>query len=666
MVTLPRSRGDARAVFCILVVTAAVLGLVLTVPGSAARGDAPYRSPYDVAFAPDGKRLAVSDHTAGSVSVIDVKARSVASTIELRGRPAALAWSADGSRLFVAERNAGTVAEVAFKGESNEEGGRVERRFSVGPQPVGLAVASKRKLLLVTNFATHAVSVVDLAGGAERARIAASREPFAVAVTPDETLAIVGNLLPAGPATDPTMASVLSIIDLASLKRVGDVKLPPGSTALRGIAISPDGRWVYAVHTVGRFSVPTTQLDRGWVNTNALSVVDLASRTHLATALLDYPSEGAADPWGIALSKDGATAWISLSGVHTVARVDIAGLHKLLAGNLEGKPQLVKSGSYQTGTQNIWMEIKNDPAKRELLVNDLAALYVAGLIKKKPLARRGWWETSPAPERKGPRGIALSPDGTLLACAVYYAGVVWFADPDLAKAGSSLEVGSNPKPDPRRAGEICFHDATLCFQHWLSCATCHPEGRVDALNWDLLNDGIGNPKNSKSLLLSHETPPAMARGVRADMEAASRAGYRHILFREPEEDELRYTTAYLRALKPGRSPYRTDAGGLSPEAQRGKALFESEQTKCATCHKGEFFTDLQSYDVGTRGEYDRVSVFDTPTLIELWRTAPYLHDGAAATVRDVLTTCNKNDRHGSTSQLTATELEELVAYLLSL
>jgi hypothetical protein len=48
------------------------------------------------------------------------------------------------------------------------------------------------------------------------------------------------------------------------------------------------------------------------------------------------------------------------------------------------------------------------------------------------------------------------------------------------------------------------------------------------------------------------------------------------------------------------------------------------------------------------------------------RTAPYLHDGSAATVRDVVTMRNRHDRHGKTSNLTAQEIDDLCAYLLSL
>ena len=58
--------------------------------------------------------------------------------------------------------------------------------------------------------------------------------------------------------------------------------------------------------------------------------------------------------------------------------------------------------------------------------------------------------------------------------------------------------------------------------------------------------------------------------------------------------------------------------------------------------------------------------FDTPTLVEVWRTAPYLHDGSAATMRDVLTIRNRKDRHGRTSHLTPRQLDDLIEYILSL
>jgi cytochrome c peroxidase len=62
----------------------------------------------------------------------------------------------------------------------------------------------------------------------------------------------------------------------------------------------------------------------------------------------------------------------------------------------------------------------------------------------------------------------------------------------------------------------------------------------------------------------------------------------------------------------------------------------------------------------------RETRFDTPTLVELWRTAPYLHDGSAPTVRELFTTRNAQNRHGNTTHLSPTQIDDLVAYLLSL
>ena len=58
--------------------------------------------------------------------------------------------------------------------------------------------------------------------------------------------------------------------------------------------------------------------------------------------------------------------------------------------------------------------------------------------------------------------------------------------------------------------------------------------------------------------------------------------------------------------------------------------------------------------------------YDTPTLLGIYRTAPYLHDGSAKTLRDVLTTQNKEDKHGKTSHLKANEIDDMVEFLKSL
>ena len=161
------------------------------------------------------------------------------------------------------------------------------------------------------------------------------------------------------------------------------------------------------------------------------------------------------------------------------------------------------------------------------------------------------------------------------------------------------------------------------------------DARADGFNWDLTNDGVGNPKNTKSMLLAHRTPPAMVTGVRPDAESAVRAGIEHILFADQPTRHATAIDEYLKSLKPAASPYLTE-GRLSPAARRGKELFESDEVGCFECHPAPWYTDLLKHDVGTRGPYDQRAQFDTPALIEVWRTAPYLHDGRYTTIRQLI------------------------------
>lgn len=603
-----------------------------------------YRSPVDLAHLPDGKTLAVVDRTASQLVFIDIAQGKPVRSAQLKGKLNAVALSGDGSKAYVSQYESDSIAEV------NCADAKVLRQIKSGARPVGVAIAPKANLLLTANSAFGEVSIIDIASGNEKAKVKVSREPFAITVSPDEKTAVVSNLLPAGPASDPQTSSNLSIINLSD-DSVTNIKLPPNATAVRQTAVSPDNKWAYVVHTVGRSTLPATQLDRGWVITNAISVIDLTAKAHYATLLLDNLSEGAADPWGLALSKDGGTAWITLSGAQQIAKLDLAKLHPLMAGN--APETTTPKGSY--GSPRIWADIKADQKKRADLVNDLAALHIAQAITRVTLPG------------KGARGVAVSPADGKVAVAQYFTGDVLVIDPQSVKVTATIAVAQQPAADEARRGEQIFHDANYTFQKWLSCGSCHPnEGRVDALNWDLPNDGIGNPKNNKSLLQADKTAPSMWTGVREGMDLAAAAGFRFGMQVAPEKD-IEATRAYIRSLTPEKSPYRVN-GELSEKAKRGKAIFEADTSKCAKCHPGPLFTDQKQHDVGTFGQLDHAgqTTFDTPSLVEVWRTAPYLHDGRSATLKELFTTLNKEDKHGATSKLTPEQVDDLVEYLQSL
>ena len=155
----------------------------------------------------------------------------------------------------------------------------------------------------------------------------------------------------------------------------------------------------------------------------------------------------------------------------------------------------------------------------------------------------------------------------------------------------------------------------------------------------------------------------MITGIRASAEIAVRAGFHHIQFSDRPEEDAVCVDEYMKSMRPVPSPYLVN-GKLSKLAKQGKALYT--KAGCDLCHHGEYLTDGVKYNVGTGvEEYDGVA-FDTPTLKEVWRTAPYLYNGSAKTIKEVLTEFNKKDQHGITSKLSEKELEALEQYILSL
>ena len=635
---------------CVLPAVAALAacGLVLAPAPSGARAGqaAVYRSAFDLALAPGGERLYVSDRTAGCVVIIDLPKASKTGEVALRGEPAGLALSPHGARLYVAEYGAGSVAAVDCRKHL------LAWRQPVAPRPMGLALAAGAGLLFVCNSDRDDVSVLRAADGEEIKRIKLVREPRWAAVTPDGRQLVVANALPSGSASDPGLAAAVSLVSLDSLAVTGEVRLPPGSTNLRQVRVSPDGRWAYVAHNLARFNVPPTQLERGWITNNALSIIDLAPPALYATLLLDHPQEGAADPFGLALSADGRTLWVSLSGLPEMIAVDLGKLHPMLAGEIP--EHLARAPGADWGAQNSWLAISNDRAARAALAGDLSAMHQAQALRRVPTGG------------SGPRGICLSPDGDTVYVAHYYSGDVVALNAASGRQIARMSLGPQPAPGPVRQGDELFHSASVCFQHWQSCATCHPDARTDGLRWDLQNDGMGNPKKTRSLVKSHETAPVMSLGVRDQAETAVLAGFRSILFTEPEAGQTEAVNAYLRSQAPQPSPHLSPQGKLTPPAKRGKILFGGP-AGCAQCHSGPLLTDMGAYDVGTLGDLDRPGDrFRTPKLLELYRGAPYLHDGRAATLEEVLTRYNREDRHGRTSGLSPQEMADLTAYLLAL
>ena len=599
---------------------------------------AQYLSPATLAATPDGRTLFVACVTGKRVLALDLATRRVTQSIAMPAAPSGLAVSADGKTLFVtcaAPQSQVCAVDVAK--------GRITAKWAAGHSACAPVLSPDGRTLFVCNRFDNDVSVFDVATRKLIHRIPVRREPVAAALTLDGKRLLVANHIHTGRADTERVGAVVSVIDTAAAQVIDDLWLPSGSGLLNDLRISPDGKRAVVTHILARFHLPTTQLERGWINTNAKTLIDLDRMEVLNTVLLDSIDRGAAYPWGVAWSADGRQLVVALAATHEISVTDFPGLLEKLAK---------QASTPEVATSLLWPSRGNQAPSD--VPNDLAMLV--GLRQR--------WRL---PEGDlGPRGVVVI--GRTAYTANYFSDTLtaFELDGEYPKA-TSIPLGPKLAMTAARQGELNFNDARLCFQGWQSCASCHSDdARVDGLNWDLLNDGIGNPKNNKSLLLAFKTPPAMSTGVRESAGAAVRAGLTHILFTVQPPAVSDALDAYIQSLQPVPSP-RLVLGKPSPAAKRGEKVFRSRETGCAQCHPGPLFTDLQSYDVGTRGPLDGPKdLFDTPTLVEVWRTAPYLHDGSAETLRDVFTRANPKDQHGKTSHLTADELNDLIEYVLSL
>jgi YVTN family beta-propeller protein len=581
-----------------------------------------YLTPGAVAADGDRQLVYTALTTARAIAVTDLADGRTARHIALERNPHSLLLSPDGATLFVSCGEAGGSVEVI----SLPEGKRM-KSIAAGHTPQGLALSADGWTLYVANRFDNSISVIDLQEGKEISVIPAVREPHVLCMTPDGTTLAVANFLPAQAATADTVAAQITLVDVASNTVRTHVTLPDGAQSLWGLCCSPDGKYLYCTHLISRYGVPVTQLDRGWVNTNALSIVDLAVGLVYVTLLLDDADRGAANPAGVCAGENGRL-YVVLAGVHELLAFNLEMMHERLNALFSGEPA--------DGVRD----------RAELS----ASLSFASSFKRR-IRLQG----------RSPRAVATAGGTALVSCR--FSPFLEQLPAEGQAPSRLLSLGSEPEPDAVRRGELAFCDASICYQGWQSCISCHPDGRSDGLNWDQRNDGLGNSKNTKSLLYSHVTPPAMITGIRPDAETAVRNGILHTLNTRQPESLAADMDAYLQQLRPVESPFLREYRAKDP-GQLGKALYD--RAGCHRCHNGVYLTDRKKYDVGTGADNDRGVPFDTPTLREIWRTAPYLYDGRAATLREVFSSCNPDELHGVTQHLTEQELEALILYVQTL
>ncbi len=309
-------------------------------------------------------------------------------------------------------------------------------------------------------------------------------------------------------------------------------------------------------------------------------------------------------------------------------------------------------------------------------------------------------------------GLAVDPDSGLVFVDASLSRQVVVLDWSGALPTERHRVGTvvaEPLTPELLRGKRLFNDSydpRLSRDTYIACAHCHPDGETDNLVWDFTDRGEGL-RNTTTLLGKADDGPVHWTGnfdEIHDFEHDIRGPFGGagllpdaVFFADGHDktlgtskaglsEDLDALAAFVGSLTTElKSPFRQPDGSLSPEALAGKALFESTETGCTTCHSGPRFTDSAFlpqepggpkmpllHDVGTLKPSSGQRLggplpgIDTPTLVGVWATAPNLHDGSAATLEAVLTTGNPSDQHGKTSHLSPAEVATLVAYLQQL
>jgi DNA-binding beta-propeller fold protein YncE len=308
-----------------------------------------------------------------------------------------------------------------------------------------------------------------------------------------------------------------------------------------------------------------------------------------------------------------------------------------------------------------------------------------------------------------PEGLVLSPEGRFLFVQDFLGRSVRVFDVSVMPIPTLVtEVRTamgEPLSDDVLAGKIVFYrsrDPRMSRTGYVSCASCHLDGESDGLTWDFTQRGEGL-RNTIDLLgragtghgpmhwsanfdevQDFEGDIRNGQGGSGFLSAAQWSTHMMPLG-DPKSGlsaELDQLSAYLTSLSTfDVSPHRHD-GDAEWEASRdrGEALFRRADVGCSGCHSGERLTDSAFTSPGTPRLHDVGTIrptsgmrlggtltgLDTPTLHGLWRSAPYLHDGSADSLRDVLVTRNPEDRHGVTSALSPSDLDDLETFLLAL
>ena len=584
--------------------------------------DAGYISPAGLAVARDGARLFVAAADADRLLEVDLRTGVVTRSIEMPGRPHGLALSEDDRQLAVSLRDGDAVLLV------ETDTLKVSKRVDAS-EPIGVALSPRADRLYVANAFADDLQLEPIDSNGRTVHLAAGNEPYALALSADGSLLALANrrVEPVPPRT--LASSEITLVDTARGRVVDRRKLVSAHLS-EGIALTRDGDLALAGIAHFRNLLPLTQVARAAVMNSALAYIETRPGGRTLQFPLDEVNAYFADPAGVVLSADERFVFVAHAGARVVSVVDVEALREIAD--------------------------ERDAAGLEALADDLAiaSRYVRARI----------------PTRDLPRAMVLSPDGTRLYVAEELADSIAVIDTADLAVVDRIDLGGRTELTAARRGARVFHDAAVTFQGQFSCRSCHPDGHTDGLIWDFEIDGPGrNLLETRSLWGIRDTAPFKWSGKNPDLKTQCGPRFARVLTRSDPfpPQQLDDLVAYIESLA---FPPRRVPAELVAARQRGREIFFRTRTRagdpisvaqrCQTCHRPPLFTDRLPTEVGTGGR------FDTPHLLDVGATPPYLHDGRALSLEEIWTVHSPEDTHGITADLSKLELNDLVVFLRSL
>jgi len=266
----------------------------------------------------------------------------------------------------------------------------------------------------------------------------------------------------------------------------------PGINNVGGCAIHPSGDWLLVTHMIPKSDLPSTQTDQGWVFTNAVSIIRPGNpddAVSIQTLPLDLRAEAFAHPGAVTFSPDGERAFVAHLGADVVSVLSI--------------PKLLEAAKSLPAATDASPPRRLDPRATRKYVTARIAVGA------------------------GPSAVSLSPDGKRLAVANRWEPTVTVIDTKSLEIIETRVLGTVIDTAASR-GERLFHSGRLSLGGQFSCASCHPNGDQDGLNWDLPGDSDATFLNTKSLLWLNDTAPYGWRGTSPALEERIKGTLTHL------------------------------------------------------------------------------------------------------------------------------------------